>query len=433
MGSTQFQASFAAADITPPIGTAKIGWLRSIVPTEVLDPLRARVCLIEAANGRLAIIALDTLSVSRSHVDQIRRSIEAKTPFGGSSVMVAATHNHAGPALVRLGDVPVDESYRDTVTEAVVGAVSAATAKLAPAEIGVGRHVETSVPHNRRVVLRDGTVETHGSLQDDEALYVEGPIDPILTTIGFRSERGTWLGAIVNFACHPTHHGDDAAFSAGYPGVLSNQLEAAGIPNTLFLNGAQGNVHWIDPADPTQVRSMEAIGMALAKASLRSIEKMTWRPDLHLRTAAVNLDLPFRRPTADDVAGTVRGAQRLVDPTVYDRVMPQVLAELARDGRQRAEIQAIVLNDHALVGVPAELFVELGLQIKERAFPVRALVVGLANGMVGYVPHHAAFSRGGYETTFGDGSKLAPEAGELIVEGALAALSEAMHEPVGSA
>ena len=104
--------------------------------------------------------------------------------------MVAATHNHAGPALVRVGDVAADESYRDVVTSAVVAAVVDAKSRTEEAEIGFARVAETSVPHNRRVVFRDGLVRTHGSLQDPDALHIEGPIDPILTTIGVRSTGG---------------------------------------------------------------------------------------------------------------------------------------------------------------------------------------------------------------------------------------------------
>src|SRR4051812_47658065 len=39
-----------------------------------------------------------------------------------------------------------------------------------------------------------------------------------------------------------------------------------------------------------------------------------------------------------------------------------------------------------------------------------------ASGMVGYLPHREAFSRGSYETTFSDVSKLAPPAGEILTE-----------------
>ena len=48
-----------------------------------------------------------------------------------------------------------------------------------------------------------------------------------------------------------------------------------------------------------------------------------------------------------------------------------------------------------------------------------ALIVGTSNGIVGYVPHREAFPRGGYETTFLGTSKMAPEAGDLLVDAAV--------------
>jgi len=37
------KVGFAEVDITPPVGTHKIGWLKDIVSDTVLDPLSARV------------------------------------------------------------------------------------------------------------------------------------------------------------------------------------------------------------------------------------------------------------------------------------------------------------------------------------------------------------------------------------------------------
>jgi hypothetical protein len=78
------------------------------------------------------------------------------------------------------------------------------------------------------------------------------------------------------------------------------------------------------------------------------------------------------------------------------------------------------LDEYAFVSLPGEVFVEIGLRIKEGAYPAHALVAGLANGMVGYVPHREAYARGGYETTFTYSSKLAPEAGEILADTAIA-------------
>ena len=49
-------------------------------------------------------------------------------------------------------------------------------------------------------------------------------------------------------------------------------------------------------------------------------------------------------------------------------------------------------------------------------WPMQALVSSCTNGRVGYLPTREAFQRGGYETTFGPSSMLAPEAGALIVQ-----------------
>ena len=51
---------------------------------------------------------------------------------------------------------------------------------------------------------------------------------------------------------------------------------------------------------------------------------------------------------------------------------------------------------------------------------MHALVVSHANGMVGYVPTAKAFVRGGYETTFTGSSRLAPEAGDILADAAIA-------------
>jgi len=88
-------------------------------------------------------------------------------------------------------------------------------------------------------------------------------------------------------------------------------------------------------------------------------------------------------------------------------------------GTQPAEVQALFLDEYAFVGIPAEYFVQHGLRIKREGWPRHALVVAHANGMVGYVPTKEAFLRGGYETTFADSSRLAPEAGDLLADAAI--------------
>ncbi len=414
------QAGFAEVDITPPLGTHKIGWLKDIVSTEIRDPLFARVAVFKTGQEGVAFVQLDTLFIAWPEVAAIRQKVTQQYGFPGQHVMVVATHNHAGPAIAHAGDVPKDVAYADWLVSRVVEAFGRALDGLDEAEMGWGRCFEWNVAHNRRVVMRDGTVRTHGTFADPNALCLEGPVDPELAVIAVRSTRGEMRGLIVNFACHPTHYGGDTILSAGFPGVLAQEMRlcengsAPGNgPITLFLNGACGNLHTTDPctgANPSQ----EQVGQALARDVAGVLNGIQYERDVRLGAASRVVELPYRVVTEDEVQGQSRGAQRFIDPAIYERAIPALVRTIQERKSHRAEIQVLALGATAIASVPGEYFTEFGLWIKEHAYPVRALVATNANGRVGYIPTREAFLRGGYETTFGPTSMLAPEAGELI-------------------
>jgi hypothetical protein len=279
--------------------------------------------------------------------------------------------------------------------------------------------VEWRLTHNRRFIMRSGVCHTHGRANDPENLTNEGVIDPEVGVIGVRRRGdGAPLGAIVNFACHPTHHGHTTAFSAGFPGRVATRLAEAGWPVALYLNGCCGNVA---PGNPMTGGSgeLEFIADTLAADALDVLGTLAFQPVARVTSSVRTLHLPFRKATADEIAGTVHGAQRFVDPGAYDRGMPGLLAKIAHEKTQKADVQALGFDDVALVGIPAEYFVQHGLRIKAECQPRRVLVASCTNGMVGYVPTREAFRYGGYETTFGGGSRLAPEAGDLLADAAI--------------
>ncbi len=67
------QAGFAATEITPPLGTQKIGWIIELKIEEIMDPLFARIAVFENGDDRIGLVQLDTLSVRWTQTDQIRR------------------------------------------------------------------------------------------------------------------------------------------------------------------------------------------------------------------------------------------------------------------------------------------------------------------------------------------------------------------------
>ena len=414
------KAGFAEIDITPPVGTHKLGWIKEIVSDHVLDPLFARVAVLESGPERIGFIQLDTLCVRWTQTNDIRRRIEAAYGFPGAGLMVSATHNHAGPALANGGDVRRDDAYVETLTRKCMAAFGEALARREEAEVGFQHVYEAEVGFNRRVVMRDGTAKCQQAFaQDPNCLYIEGPADPEVAVLALRRPGGDLLGCLVNFACHPTHHGGGTALSAGFPGLVCRLMKAQGSPVTLYLNGAGGNIITTNFVTGLSV-SMEEAAERITRDACAALANMTYRRDARLGSASTTLQLPYRQPTPEEIAGTIKGAQRYVDPTAYDRGMPGLLERIRTRKTQPAEVQVQFINEVAIAGIPAEYFVQHGLRIKQEAWPAHALVAGQTNGMVGYVPHREAFPRGGYETTFCTGSKLAPEAGDLLADAAVA-------------
>jgi len=101
----------------------------------------------------------------------------------------------------------------------------------------------------------------------------------------------------------------------------------------------------------------------------------------------------------------------------------RILSLDLRGGEAAAlEVQAFRLSkDVALVALPGEVFVELGLAIKRASpFPT-TLVVELCNDSPEYVPTKQAFAEGSYEIT---NSRIAPGGGEMLVDAAVRLLKE---------
>ena len=86
------------------------------------------------------------------------------------------------------------------------------------------------------------------------------------------------------------------------------------------------------------------------------------------------------------------------------------------------EVQAIAFSDEAaIVALPGEIFVELGLALKKQSPFKHTMIAELANGSIGYIPDNRAYPQGNYEVV---SARCAQGSGELLVEAALKLLKE---------
>ena len=90
------------------------------------------------------------------------------------------------------------------------------------------------------------------------------------------------------------------------------------------------------------------------------------------------------------------------------------------------EVQVFRLSDEvAIVTLPGEVFVEIGLAIKQASPFKTTMVIELANSTPAYIPTRKAFAEGSYETV---NSRIQPGGGEAMVEAALKLLKEVKTE-----
>jgi hypothetical protein len=86
------------------------------------------------------------------------------------------------------------------------------------------------------------------------------------------------------------------------------------------------------------------------------------------------------------------------------------------------EVQAFRISDEvAIVTLPTEIFVELGLAIKAASPFKTTIVIELANDSLGYIPTKKAFAEGSYETV---NSRVQPGVGEMLVDAAVKLLKD---------
>jgi hypothetical protein len=91
--------------------------------------------------------------------------------------------------------------------------------------------------------------------------------------------------------------------------------------------------------------------------------------------------------------------------------------EARTDGYINAEVQVITLGrEVAWVSLPGEIFVQLGMAIKDGSPFAVTSIHELANGSIGYVPTRQAYAQGNYEVI---SARCAEGSGEMLVDSAI--------------
>lgn len=431
----------AAVRITPPVGAPMGSSYGLTISTGVHDELYAKALVIEQAGARAALVACDLISLRPPLVKEARTLIERATGLRAEQVILSATHAHCGPqmnplflSLIGGKAAEVGEAYRAGLPAKIVEAVRLAVADLRPARAWAGTGHEAGTSFNRRYLMRDGSVVMNPRKGDPTIVRPASGIDPDVGVVYFESLEKEPLATFVNFSMHCAIAGG-SQFSADYPHVLARVLGRIKEPQmlTLFTMGAAGDVNHLDIRDlhqPSGQVEVERCGTVLAGEVLKTYARLEPLDPAAIRFRTEHLELSPREMAPGDLEKARAIFPRYGKPggpPFLDVVWAWRTLEVAELGDRPLEVdvQGIALGDKvAWVGLPGEIFVDLGLAVK-KASPFRyTSVSGMsASGTISYVPTRQAFQEGSYEVV---SARIASGGGEKLVEAAVRILN-ALH------
>ena len=285
-------------------------------------------------------------------------------------------------------------------------------------------------------------VRTNPGIGNPLVIKPAGPTDPEVPFLSVRSPEGRPIALYANYALHYVGGTGPGHISADYFGVFARLIgerlgagKEDGAPPFVGMisNGASGDINNVDVMGKQEKQppygQIRLVAGDVADAVLKIHDGLEWHD--HVTVAAVErkVTLGVRKPIADEVEKArevMSGSKMLPRMETLEQVYARETVLLADfPDEVSAPLQVVKIGAMRLAAMPAEVFVEIGLDLKKRH--PGSTVVSLANAYHGYLPtpeHHAL---GGYETWRARSSYLEVEASVKMVK----VLDELMESIIG--
>lgn len=421
----QLRIGAAEVDITPPFGTPLAGSLTIRPSKGVDDPLFIKAIVVESGATRLAYVVFDVAMIAREVGDRAVALAAARTGIPAHHIVWSCTHTHSAPYTgdwfpCKNTPDPVDHAWMGQLPERFAQAVDQANRALAPSSWSRARAYLSSVSHNRRMRYRDGreinTWLLGGGEDALQCLGAAGPIDPEIGILAFDDPQGRLQAVIFHFALHANAHGVGSV-SGDYPAVVAARLREAFGPQvvTLYMPGACGDIN--------PVTDYRRTGDEIASRIIAQLKGRKPAPGpIALAARRRELVVPYRDWRVDQEARIV-ASQWSAESLEFFRQNLEVI-------RARGQTQAVSvvhawrLGDVAFVSQPGELFVELGMRLKQQSPFPWTYPVELCGDYLGYLVTPQAWKAGGYESLISTVALPSVEGVETIVRTGLSLLDE---------
>ncbi len=449
----EFKAGFGVTDITPQEWPVVLRGSFSPKPTDSAhDPLHSRSFAVKNGDGQAVLTVVDILYMQQDLLDKIKKEASRRTGWKPSEMLISGTHTHSAPSASGTSDNPAEVAFRKRVFEGIVHSIEKAIKDLAPSKIGFGSSEEPSEVFNRRWYLEEGTMPPNPfggidkvKMNPPRNLIIKpaGPTDPEVSIISVVDPRNRPRGIFANYSLHYVGAIPDRQVSADYYGEFAQlaSLKIAGSKGAenftaIMSNGTSGDINNIDftgkRAPRAPFEQIRQVASKVSDAAWKATRELEYQSDLPVAIQERRIKLATRRPTSEQLAKAKKilgmTAEEIKNqPRLASHYALRILALNEVPEITEVAIQAIRIGDQAILALPFEVLVEIGLDLKKRSPFSSTLIVSMANGGFGYLPPPHQHELGGYETWLGT-CKVEEQSSVILTEALLEMLADLNKE-----
>jgi len=443
-----FKAGASITDITPWFGTSLAGGMSDRLANTVSDETHVRSIVLDDGTTQLAIALVDVCMIERPYLDAAKTRASAATQIPTANMLVAATHTHSAGTCAHIFQSDADPEYTALVTKRIADGITQAWLNRVPAKIGWGSASVPDEVFNRRWYMKEGGIgeDPFGKLDDqvkmnpprasESLIRPAGPIDPEVAFLALETVEGKPLALLANYSLH--YVGGAPGVSADYFAVFANRIHGllfergAGHDFVgIMSNGTSGDINNIDFTKPAPEQKageqMMHVGNKVADAVYAQYGTFEFKDWVPLAAVQREVTVGVRKPTPDEVdeAKAILSAAEGRELQGLREIYANCTVDLATfPDTEDIILQALQIGDLGIGAIPCEVFVEIGLAIKEQTPFGKSFTIELANGYNGYLPTEAQHALGGYETWRAKSSRLEVTAANVIQATVLELLGE---------
>ncbi len=437
-----FRAGAATSNVTPPLGSSINGGFQDRQALDIHDELHARCLVLDDGATQVALVVVDNCVIKREIFDEAKRLVHDATGLPVEHMLMSATHTHSAGTLTPVGQSEPDPAYQKFVARRIADGVRRAQNNLAPARIGWGHVDVPGQVFNRRWRMKPGTippdpfgattdqVRTNPGVNNPGLLEPAGPTDPQVWFISVQAADGRPLALLADYSLHYVGGTGVGEISADYFGVFADRIqELLGADRLdppfvgIMANGASGDINNNDFRGGQKKQppfgQMRLVADELAQAVAGACKKLSHREWAPLGAAVKEFSLGLRLPSPAELEkarAVMKASKAFPRMTTPEEVYARESVLLGEFPAQvSAPLQVLKIGDLRVAAIPAEVFVEIGLELK-RKHP-NSFTVSLANGYHGYLPTPEQHRLGGYETWRARSSCLEVDASTKIIAG----------------